>query len=268
MRSRRWWAVDLELALRVQVYITVNRCARNFLPQSCIVCLPSNGRAHEQSRIVLWLMSGLLAIPDIMEPDLGSPETTDGDGGHRDRWQIQVKHYTRPTHSLAANLNAAANIYAAAPRRRTLGNATERHTNRTERPGGTTPRARPASAMPSLSTDSATELQRTCVRLTGLTGGTGLSDRSDLSRRPRTSSAARPISAGGQYELEAMLRRPMSAVRPMPPRPSTASRQRGGLADPLALFGYETLGPIASGSFSQVVRARQTDSGREVAVKS
>ena len=213
-------------------------------------------------------MSGLLAIPDIMEPDLGSPETTDGDGGHRDRWQIQVKHYTRPTHSLAANLNAAANIYSAAPRRRTLGNATERHTNRTERPGGTTPRARPASAMPSLSTDSATELQRTCVRLTGLTGGTGLSDRSDLSRRPRTSSAARPISAGGQYELEAMLRRPMSAVRPMPPRPSTASRQRGGLADPLALFGYETLGPIASGSFSQVVRARQTDSGREVAVKS
>lgn len=54
----------------------------------------------------------------------------------------------------------------------------------------------------------------------------------------------------------------------MPPRPGTGSRQRGGLADPLALFGYETLGPIASGSFSQVVRARQADSGREVAVKS
>ena len=214
-------------------------------------------------------MSGRLAIPALMEPDLGTPHTShDADEGHHDRWQRQVKHYKRPTHSVAVNLNAAANIYSMQmPGRKTaLGNATERHTNRA---GGTTQRARPASAMPSLATDSATELQRTNARLTGLTGGTGLSDRSDLSRRPRTSSAARPISAGGEYGLEAMLRRPMSAVRPLPPRPSTgASRRGGGLADPLALFGYETLGPIASGAFSQVVRARQVGSGGEVAVKS
>ena len=54
----------------------------------------------------------------------------------------------------------------------------------------------------------------------------------------------------------------------MPPRPSTGASRRGGLADPLALFGYETLGPIAAGAFSQVVRARQVGSGGEVAVKS
>lgn len=212
-------------------------------------------------------MSGLAAIPDIREPDLGSPHTShDGDESHHDRWPRQVKHYTRPTHSLAVNLNTAASIYSTQmPGRKTaLGNATEWHTNR---PGGTTHRARPASAMPSLSTDSATELQRTTARLTGLTEGTGLSDRSDLSRRPRTSSAARPISAGGEYMASSMLRRPMSAVRPMPPRPSTGAARRG-LADPLALFEYETLGPIAAGAFSQVVRARQVGSGGEVAVKS
>ena len=172
-------------------------------------------------------MSGLLAIPDIMEPDLGSPETTDGDGGHRDRWQIQVKHYTRPTHSLAANLNAAANIYAAAPRRRTLGNATDG--TRTVLSDGRHDPSCPARLCHANPIDGFSDRATTNLRgLTGLTEGTGLSDRSDLSRRPRTSSAARPISAGGQYELGAMLRRPMSAVRPMPPRPSTASRQQEG----------------------------------------
>lgn len=208
----------------------------------------------------------LAAIPDLVEPDLGSPHRAhDSDEARHDRWPKQVKHYTKPTHSVAVNLNVAVSIYAtqmpARPGTQILGNATERHANQP----GTTQRAR-FNTIRSLSTDSANELQRTTARLTGLAEA-ALADRSDLSlsRRPRTSTTTRPASAGGEYGLEAMLKRPMSAVRPMP-RPSTASRR--GLADPLALFGYETLGPIAAGAFSQVVRARQVDSGGGVAVKS
>lgn len=38
--------------------------------------------------------------------------------------------------------------------------------------------------------------------------------------------------------------------------------------DPLAAFGYRTLGPIAAGAFSTVVRAKRLGGGDEVAVKS
>eukprot|EP00908_Phaeocystis_cordata_P004389 Transcript_14774.p1 GENE.Transcript_14774~~Transcript_14774.p1 ORF type:complete len:435 (-),score=145.79 Transcript_14774:912-2084(-) len=67
---------------------------------------------------------------------------------------------------------------------------------------------------------------------------------------------------------------PMSPSRADPPRrPSTGAATRRGQADALAPFGYFTLGPIAAGAFSQVVRARSSGtealkSGSEVAVKS
>ena len=68
--------------------------------------------------------------------------------------------------------------------------------------------------------------------------------------------------------------RPTSA-RPGSARPGTASdhsrvcaSSRRGSADQLSPFGFETLGPIAAGAFSQVVRGRHTATRREVAIKS
>jgi len=47
---------------------------------------------------------------------------------------------------------------------------------------------------------------------------------------------------------------------------STTPRRMSS-ADPLMQHGYQTLGPIAAGAFSQIARARNTASRREVAVK-
>lgn len=49
---------------------------------------------------------------------------------------------------------------------------------------------------------------------------------------------------------------------------SAPSSRRVQSADPLAPHGYQTLGPIAAGAFSQIARARHAGSRCEVAVKS
>ena len=52
------------------------------------------------------------------------------------------------------------------------------------------------------------------------------------------------------------------------PRISSAQvSRRIQSSDPLAPHGYQTLGPIAAGAFSQIARARHAASRREVAVK-
>lgn len=49
--------------------------------------------------------------------------------------------------------------------------------------------------------------------------------------------------------------------------PTPTSERLRKQADPLTDFGYATLGPIASGAFSMIVRARDAESRTEVAVK-
>lgn len=48
---------------------------------------------------------------------------------------------------------------------------------------------------------------------------------------------------------------------------SAPTSRRVQSADPLAQHGYQTLGPIAAGAFSQIVRARHAVSRHEVAIK-
>lgn len=95
-------------------------------------------------------------------------------------------------------------------------------------------------------------------------------------RSMSTDPAAAPILTGSpRADTERpVLSRPSSA-RPGSARPGTASdpsrvcaSTRRGSADQLSPFGFEALGPIASGAFSQVVRGRHTATRREVAIKS
>ena len=98
-------------------------------------------------------------------------------------------------------------------------------------------------------------------------------------------SAAGPAGGNGAAPATMPASAPgtaMNTVRLTPSRPTTADgrptalreSQRSSLVgspqvkDALVPFGYHTLGPIAAGAFTMVVRARHLESGCEYAVKS
>jgi hypothetical protein len=59
------------------------------------------------------------------------------------------------------------------------------------------------------------------------------------------------------------------AVNPLANRlPATSKPRQGSRNDRLAPIGYQTVGPIAAGAFSQIVRAKSIATGEEFAVKS
>ena len=155
------------------------------------------------------------------------------------------RHYAQPTHTM--KLNTAATVYnAQLPAKKAA--LMERQLNRE----AATQRAAPASRVARVPAPAAT------MR--------------NLSTEPSSRDRLPGLSEGlAEYRRS---EGPMSPSRADPPRrPSTGAATRRGQADALAPFGYFTLGPIAAGAFSQVVRARSSGtealkSGSEVAVKS
>ncbi|EOD06943.1 hypothetical protein EMIHUDRAFT_68578, partial [Emiliania huxleyi CCMP1516] len=78
------------------------------------------------------------------------------------------------------------------------------------------------------------------------------------------SSRRQSLATTGTHAAE--WRRARRQSEPLVPLSAAADRARR--ADPLSEHGYTTLGPIASGAFSMIVRARHSSTGRQVAVKS
>lgn len=61
---------------------------------------------------------------------------------------------------------------------------------------------------------------------------------------------------------------PITLVTPSTRGGHTAGAADAARADPLSGIGYRTIGPIAAGAFSTIVRARHAHTGAEVAIKS
>lgn len=80
--------------------------------------------------------------------------------------------------------------------------------------------------------------------------------RAKLDEASERDGGAKPAFGNGAYSR--------SALTKLVPREYAMSKR----VDPLAPIGLRTLGPIAQGAFSQVVRARRQAGGEEVAVKS
>lgn len=88
-------------------------------------------------------------------------------------------------------------------------------------------------------------------------------------QRAHTTSHARPRAAAVTGTRVLQGQPPALQVHMPPPKrgEGIVAAASGGTADPLSRIGYKSLGPIASGAFSTVVKAKHTASGQEVAIK-